>query len=92
MSSRCFGMAMFGRNQALYVTELLADSGLIGQEACEIRPTQQVDKQTFPRPEPRFHTEALKEQWGERTLKVRANECQKQTDQKKSLGKYHLKA
>lgn len=39
MSSRYSGMATFGRNQALYVTELLAAFGLIGEEACEIWPT-----------------------------------------------------
>lgn len=66
MSSHYFGMAVFGRNQALYVTELLADFGLIGEEAVKSRQPQQVDKQTCPRPEPRFHMEGLKEQWGER--------------------------
>lgn len=48
MSSHCFGMAMFGRNQALYVTELLADFGLIGEEACEIRPTPAGRQADFP--------------------------------------------
>lgn len=39
MSSPYFGMATFSRNQAPYVTELLADLGLTGEEACEIWPT-----------------------------------------------------
>lgn len=58
--------AMFGRNRALYVTELLADLGLIGEEACETWPTPAGRQADFPRPGPCFHMEGLKEQWGER--------------------------